>query len=125
MKKIVLIEDNLSNAKLIMKVLRREDYQITHAIDATTGLQLAQDIRPNLILLDFGLPDLDGTTVAKMLKHLAYTRHIPILAVTGNTSSDVQRTAILNGCEEVILKPYDTRMLRTKVAEYLGVPVKV
>lgn len=125
MKKIVLIEDDPSNAKLMIKILKSDGYEVTHAENAAIGLKMAQDHRPNLILLDFGLPDLDGTTVAKMLKHLAYTRHIPILAVTGNTSSATQRLAIANGCEEVIFKPYDTRSLRKKVADYLGVPAPV
>lgn len=116
---IVLIEDNLQNARLISKILTSHGYEVTHASDALTGIWYVENIRPDLVLLDMDLPDLSGDVVAQRLNHSASTCHIPIVVVTANTSLDIQRLAIINGCQEVITKPIDTRQFPQQVAKYL------
>lgn len=124
MPTIVLIEDNPNNAKLIIKILEAQGYTIHHAADALTGLQTVQEIRPDLVLLDFGLPDLDGKVVANRLRYLTFTRDIPIIAVTADTTTITRRLAFSYGCQDVITKPIDTRQFPAQIAGYLE-PVAV
>lgn len=120
MSTIVLIEDNPHNAKLVIKVLEAHGHTIHHAKDALSGLQAVQDIRPDLVLLDFGLPDLDGKVVANRLCHLTFTRDIPIIAFTADTTTLTHRLAISYGCRDVITKPIDTRAFPTQIATLLN-----
>ena len=124
MPTIVLIEDNLNNAKLIIKILEAQGYTVHHAVDALSGLQTVQEIRPDLVLLDFGLPDLDGKVVANRLRYLTFTRDIPIIAVTADATSITRRLAFSYGCQDVITKPIDTRQFPEQIAGYLR-PVAV
>lgn len=119
MKKILLIEDNLRNATLITKILKPHGYEITHAIDATTGLWMAQQTWFDLVLLDMGLPDMHGTTAADCLQNIGFNRQMPIIAVTADTTSETMRQAIASGCQEVIHKPIDTRAFIDQVAKHL------
>lgn len=119
MSTIVLIEDNDINANLILRILKPFGHDIHLAHDAYNGLRLVQDVRPDLILLDFGLPDLDGKVVANRLCHLTYTRHVPIIAVTADTSAVTHRLALAYGCKEVLTKPLDVKNFIQTVQKHL------
>jgi len=121
---IVLIEDNENNAKLMVKILQAKGHTIHRAPNALTGIKLVGKLNPDLVLLDFGLPDLDGKVVANRLSHIARTRHIPIIAVTADTTSLTRRLALALGCKTVITKPIDTRTFPEQIAMYLT-PVSV
>lgn len=116
MKKILIIEDDVSNAKLIIEILGRHNYDLSYAEDAMTGLKMARENPPDLILLDIELPDLDGKVVASRLKHLERSR--PIIAVTGDATPRTERLALAYGCSAVIHKPFDIRKFPQTVASY-------
>lgn len=120
MKKILLIEDNEANSNLIQRILSIHPYEILHAADAMTGIWMARQTQPDLILLDISLPDLNGTIVAGHLKQLARTEHIPIIAVTADTTMRTKRLALEYGCEDVIYKPIETRLFHDRIAMHLG-----
>jgi two-component system cell cycle response regulator DivK len=120
MKKILLIEDNEANTNLIRRILSIHPYEVIHASDATSGISKAYEIQPDLILLDIGLPDLSGTMVVNRLKQIAHTEHIPIVAVTADTTMRTKRLAMDYGCEDVIYKPIETRFFHDRIASYLG-----
>lgn len=120
MSTIVLIEDNPINAKLVVKILEAHGHTIHHASDALSGLHAVQEIRPDLVLLDFGLPDMDGKVVANRLCHLTFTRDIPIVAFTADTTTLTHRLAISYGCRDVITKPIDTRAFPDQVSVFLN-----
>ena len=119
MNTILLIEDDPRNARLIIKILAVHGYNVIHTEDAVTGLQMAREQQPDLILLDIGLPDLDGKVVANSLKLHNKTSHIPIIAVTADNSIKTQRLAIAFGCRTVIHKPIDTRLFAEQIAQFL------
>ncbi len=119
MNTILLIEDDPHNARLIIKILTLHPYSVSHAQDAVTGLQMAREQQPDLILLDIGLPDLDGKVIANSLKLHPKTSHIPIIAVTADNSTKTQRLAIAFGCKAVIHKPIDTRLFAEQIAQFL------
>src|SRR5574341_2539334 len=80
--RILIIEDNPNNANLMRRVLERSEFVVYHAADGETGLEMALAERPDLILLDLGLPDVDGQTVAGWLKQPDALPDTPVVVVT-------------------------------------------
>lgn len=125
MKKILLIEDNEANTNLIRRILSIHPYEVIHASDAMSGISKANQIQPDLILLDMGLPDLSGTLVANCLKQIAHTEHIPIVAVTADTTRRTKQLALDYGCDDVIYKPIKTRLFHDRIVGYLDLAEQV
>jgi CheY-like chemotaxis protein len=119
MSTIVLIEDNEINANLILRILTPFGHIIHHAKDAYSGLKMVYDVRPDMVLLDFGLPDLDGKVVANRLRHISKTSNVPIIAVTADASPVTYRLALAYGCKEVITKPLDVTNFIDTVQKHL------
>lgn len=82
MAKILLIEDLSDNANLARKILTNRGYEFFWASTAETGIQMALETPPDLILLDLGLPDMDGQTLAFLLREEPTLKHIPLVAMT-------------------------------------------
>ena len=119
MKTILLIEDILENRLLIERVLEASDYVVLQAPDGETGIQSAIANKPDLILIDMGLPDIDGQTVVTMLKQLPTVRNIPMVAVTAWPAEKALETAERYGLRGCILKPIDIRTFPQQIAEFL------
>lgn len=105
MKKILMVEDIPDNAELARKVLLSAGYQVIHASDAETGLEMALAEHPDLILLDLGLPDYDGQTLAGWLRAEAETAQIPIVVFTAWPEETARSMAESYGCDGYISKP--------------------
>ena len=116
---ILIIEDNLNNARIMSRALDQV-YTVYHAMDGATGLEMASAVHPDLILLDLGLPDVDGQTVAARLKQDAAIRDIPVVVVTAWPSETAGQMVAAYGCQGYIAKPIDTRHFQLQIAEYLG-----
>ena len=123
MIRILIIEDNENNSRLINKILSPYGYQLTLVANAVDGLVAFRRIRPHLILLDVGLPDVDGTVIAGQLKFYDGSREPIIVGVTADTSRRTSDTLLRYGCEGVIHKPIDTRLFAEQIAEYLPAPI--
>jgi CheY-like chemotaxis protein len=119
MKTILLIEDILENRLLIERVLEASDYLILQAPDGETGIQSAIANKPDLILIDMGLPDIDGQTVVSVLKQLPTTRNTPMVAVTAWPADKALETAERYGLAGCILKPIDIRTFPQQIAEFM------
>ena len=119
--KILIIEDNPQNARLMTRVLERtEGLDILHAWDGETGIELAFAEHPDLILLDLGLPDVDGQTVAGMLKQPDALPDVPVIVVTAWPAETAVGLVAAYGCEGYIPKPIDTREFGELVAQFLA-----
>lgn len=105
MKKILMVEDIPDNAELARKVLLSAGYQVIHASDAETGLEMALAEHPDLILLDLGLPDYDGQTLAGWLRAEAETAQIPIVVFTAWPEETARSMAESYSCDGYISKP--------------------
>ena len=105
MTKILLVEDIPDNAALVRKALSGRDYEIIHAPDAETGLQLALAHIPDLILLDLGLPDYDGQTLAGWIRAEAVLDSTPIVAVTAWPEETAKKMVESYGFDGYICKP--------------------
>jgi two-component system cell cycle response regulator DivK len=114
MKKILIIEDIPDNAELARKMLVAGGYQVLHAADAETGLEMALSYKPDLILLDLGLPDYDGQTLAGWLRERPETATMPIVALTAWPEETARQMAESYGCNGYIPKPI------TQVKDFLS-----
>jgi two-component system cell cycle response regulator DivK len=121
-RNILMIEDDENNALLVKRVLEAQAFQVIHASDGESGLQMAMEAKPDLILLDLGLPDVDGQTVAAFLKRLPELAKTPIIALTAWPEDTARKMAAAYGCNGYIAKPINTRTFAAEVSAYL--PIK-
>ena len=116
---ILVVDDNHTNLKLVTDVLGFEGYCILTATDAKQAQAVVRQSPPDLILMDIGLPDMDGLALTQILKADQKTRHIIIVALTAFAMKGDEEKAIAAGCDGYIIKPIDTRKFPLQVAELL------
>lgn len=119
-KRVLVIEDNRDNMTLLVDVLNALDYQVFQAADGETGVALARQEEPDLILMDLSLPKMDGWTATRILKADAQLRHIPIIALTAHAMVGDRDRALAAGCDDYISKPINLQLLAVKLQFYLG-----
>jgi CheY-like chemotaxis protein len=120
--KILLIEDNQQNALLIRRLLEARKHQVIHASEGEAGLLAAQSEKPELILVDLGLPDVDGQTLIAFIKRIPELSQVPIVAVTAWPEDSARKMAHAYGCNGYISKPINTRTFSDEIAGYLKQP---
>jgi two-component system cell cycle response regulator DivK len=103
--KILIIEDNPTNMKLAVLLVRNAGHTALCAVDAETGLTLARADQPHLILMDIQLPGMDGLAATRLLKKDSATAAIPIIALTSMAMKDDQEKTKVAGCDAYIAKP--------------------
>ncbi|HRT32413.1 MAG TPA: response regulator [Anaerolineae bacterium] len=120
MQTVLLIEDNRYDAQLISTLFKRlPECRVLYAADAETGLTLAMSESPDLILLDLGLPDMDGQTVASILKDMPASAHIPLIAVTAWPPATARDMAEAYGCDGYISKPFNANAFLAEIKRFL------
>jgi CheY-like chemotaxis protein len=127
-KTILVVEDNEINMKLVVAVLELGNYRTLTASDAETGLPLARDHQPDLILMDLQLPGMDGVSATALLKADKKLKKIPVIALTGHASAGFGITPEEAGFSGLITKPFGVRSFLEAISGYLGghgVPTKV
>ena len=113
--KILYVEDNEDNAYLLKRRLARDHTTLVVATTGEEGIRLAVSERPDVILMDLDLPDVDGWEAARRLRSLPETRAIPIIALSaGDTEADRQKSLVA-GCDDYDTKPIDFARLRSKI----------
>ena len=120
MATVLVIEDNPANMKLISVLLASADHAVLRAVDAESGLTLARDHRPDLILMDIQLPGMDGLAATALLKQDPITSAIPVIALTALAMKADQERSELAGCEAYITKPLRYRDLFDAIDSLLG-----
>lgn len=118
-KRILLIEDNQQNALLMKRILEANKYEVIHVSEGETGLKAAMEEKPDLILLDLGLPDMDGQTLVGFLKRSPELEKVPVVAVTAWPEATAREMASAYGCDGYISKPINTRAFPTQIKKYL------
>ncbi len=122
MTKILLVEDIPDNAELVRKALSKSGYEVVHALDAETGMQMALEHIPDLILLDLGLPDYDGQTLAGWLRAEPMLQSTPIVAFTAWPEETAKTMVESYGFDGYICKPIiKVGEFVAKIAFYLKV----
>ena len=118
--KILVVDDNATNLKLVSDVLAFEGHHILKAADAEEAQLVLADTLPDLILMDIALPGMDGLTLTRKLKADERTRHVRIVALTAFAMKGDDQKAFAAGCDGYITKPIDTRKFPAQVASFLN-----
>jgi two-component system cell cycle response regulator DivK len=105
MATVLVVEDNPANMKLTSVLLRRAGHEVLAAVDAETGLRLAHDEQPDLILMDIQLPGMDGLAATAILKRDAATKAIPVIALSALAMKADKERSQTAGCDAYLVKP--------------------
>jgi two-component system cell cycle response regulator DivK len=119
-KRILIVEDNELNMKLLNDVLEAYGYDIVKTDSGAAVLELARTHRPDLVLMDIQLPDVSGLDAVRQLKGDPETREIPVIAVTAFAMAGDERRALDSGCDGYIAKPIMLREFLATIEEYLS-----
>lgn len=120
MARILLVEDNELNRDMLMRRLQKRGYHMDSAANGKEGLQKADASRPDLILLDLSLPEMDGWEVLRRLKSNAGLREIPVVALTAHALVSDRERAIEAGFDEYDIKPVELPRLLHKMETLLN-----
>ena len=113
---LLLIEDERNICNFIMTILKSNDYKMTYALNAETGLSLAASQCPDLILLDLGLPDLDGIEVIRKIRSWS---NVPIIVISARTQEKEKVEALDAGADDYITKPFGSSELVARIRSAL------
>lgn len=113
---LLLIEDNEKNRYLATFLLEERGYKVFHAPDGPRGIALAQEVRPDVIVLDIQLPGMDGHGVARALRQTDCGRSVPIIAVTSFAMVGDREAALAAGCDGYIEKPINPATFAEEIA---------
>jgi two-component system cell cycle response regulator DivK len=112
---ILYIEDNRENLLLVRRILEAEGYAVSGAADGPSGLELAAQMQPDLILLDINLPEIDGYDLARRFRTTPGLEQVPILAITANVMQGDRERTLEAGCDGYIQKPIEVDRLPDQV----------
>ncbi|MBU0513198.1 MAG: response regulator [Proteobacteria bacterium] len=118
-EKILVVEDNEVNRELVVDLLKIAGYLVLVAGTAEEGLQKAKEEPPDLILMDIGLPGMDGLTATRILKQAPETAHIAVVALTSFAMKGDAERVKEAGCSGYLTKPIDTRTFAQTVASFM------
>ena len=118
-RRILIVEDHPLNLKLLRDLLEAHGYETLVPGDGLEALNLARQVRPDLILMDLQLPDVSGLEVTRWLRREPGTEHIPIIAVTAFAMREDEKKALDSGCDAYIAKPISIRRVLEIVAAFL------
>ena len=113
--KILYVEDNDDNIYMLERRLKRAGFDVVIARDGAQGVAMALAEQPAMILMDMGLPVLDGSQATRQIKAAPETKHIPVIALTSNAMTGDREKALAAGCDDFDTKPVDMARLIGKI----------
>ena len=116
---IFYIEDNIDNRTLIRRILTAEGYQVVEAGNAREALEMLETLRPDLILMDINMPEMDGYTLTAQIRGMSGFESVPIVALTANVMRGDRERSLEAGCDGYIQKPIDIDILPQQIERYL------
>ncbi len=119
MATILYIEDNSDNRMLVRRILAAEGHEVFEAGNAGSALEWLKTSRPDLILIDINMPDIDGYTLTARIRTLEGFAEIPIVALTANVMRGDREKSLEAGCDGYIQKPVDVDLLPDQILRYL------
>ena len=117
--RILIVEDNMDNYQLVRYVLERAGYDVFLAVNGRDGVDAAHAQKPDLILMDLGMPEMDGWNATRKLKSDAETKSIPLYALTAHTLPHERRRALEAGCDGYLSKPIHMKGFLNVIEEAL------
>jgi two-component system, cell cycle response regulator DivK len=117
-KTVLYIEDNFHNRRIVRKILQSRGYSLIEAEDGISGLAMVQELKPPLVLLDIGLPGMDGLEVVGRIKADEALREIPVIALTASAMRGDRERFLAAGCDDYLSKPVQAMELINMVGAY-------
>lgn len=120
MTTLLLVEDNEMNRDAISRLLERRGFTVLMAVDGEEGVRICRERLPDLVLMDLGLPGMDGFEATRQIKADPVTARIPVVALTARVLTSDQEAAFAAGCDDYDTKPADLVRLVGKIRALLG-----
>jgi len=117
--RILYVEDNVDNRTLVRRILMAEDFEIMEAPNGFEALEMAREKRPDLILMDINLPEIDGYEWTERFKSTPGFEEIPIIALTANVMKGDREKTLAAGCDGYIQKPVDVDQVPDQIRSFL------
>ena len=118
-KKILVVDDTDWNRDLLVQLLE-DEYTVVQAVDGAEGVRKTEENRPDLILMDLGMPVMDGWEATRRIKANDALKQIPIIAVTSHAMVGDEIDARKAGCDDYLPKPIDEDLLMLKIKKFIG-----
>jgi two-component system cell cycle response regulator DivK len=118
--KVLYVEDNDDNIFMLRNRLRRAGYEVVVAMDGVQGVAAAAAEKPDIILMDLSLPQLDGWEATRRIKAAPETKHIPVIALTSHAMMGDHEKALAAGCDDFDTKPVELPRLLKKIRSLTG-----
>ncbi len=118
--KVLLVEDNHMNKVLVREILSLNGYEIIEARSGTEALKMLASVRPDIILMDIHLPEMDGFTATRIIKSDERNRCIPVLALTASALSGEEEKILNQGFDGYIAKPIEVKKMLEKISSFLS-----
>lgn len=116
---VLVVEDFEDNRFMMRRLLEMSGYRVLEAVNGEEAVELAQSARPQLILMDLSLPQLDGLAATRRIRQHAELRDVPIVAVSAHDTADFHADALAAGCNDYVTKPIDFDQLEALLSRLL------
>ena len=104
---VLLVEDTEDNRQMMRRLLEMSGYRVVEAINGKEAVEVAPQVRPQIILMDLSLPFIDGLAATRQIRSLPGLSKVPIVAVSAHDTADFHREALEAGCDAYVTKPID------------------
>jgi len=119
MPKILIVEDNEENRDALSRRLQRRGFEIVMAADGKVGVAMTQTEKPDLVLMDMNMPELDGWEATRQIRAAAETQNLPVIALTAHAMAGDRDRALEAGCADYHTKPVDFPKLLAQIEALL------
>jgi len=119
-KTVLLVEDDADNQVIYSFILNHHGYAVLQAWDGESGVRMAREHRPDLILMDLTIPRIDGLQATRMLKADPATAAIPVIALTAHAGREDRAAAAAAGCVSFLVKPVEPQRVEVEVRRVLA-----
>ena len=119
MPRILVIEDNEENRESLSRRLERRGFEVLVAVDGKAGVEMAKAEKPDLILMDMNMPELDGWEATRQIKAQPESSHVPVIALTAHAMAGDRARALEVGCAEYHTKPIEFPKLLSQIEALL------
>jgi two-component system, cell cycle response regulator DivK len=117
---VLLVEDTEDNRQMMKRLLEMSGYRVVEAINGREAVDLADRVRPQIILMDLSLPFIDGLAATRQIRKLPELSKVPIIVVSAHDTADFHSEALAAGCDAYITKPINYPELEDAVNRLLS-----
>jgi CheY-like chemotaxis protein len=119
---VLVVDDHGESREVCAGLLAQAGFRVVTAINGLDGLVKALAVRPDVIVMDLAMPDLDGLDCTRQLRASSVTREIPVIALTGHATPEARALALAAGCRAFLVKPFVPTLLLEEVGRLSGRP---